>query len=675
MPKPLADRLIVAVKIPGLIDYQFLGSTKALAAFEKAIRRSLDEAQGQFRTLVTMRKEDATFQNLVGPFFRMDESLELLWMFLLQYNDAVGTAHTRGLIAKLQPAIVRFSNETLLDEKFYLLLSTVRTHRGMSHDQKRSLDLLLRDRRLAGVELPTAKKRRLRAINARLSALERTFSNHELKSQNRFFHHFPDDRDIRAFPPMEKEMAKKEARRRNLPGFVCTLSAPSLRAVMKYCSNRSIRKRFAKESFLIASKGRDDNRPVILEILRLREEKARLLGFRDFADEALQNRMVRDLRKIQSTVRRVQRAAAQRAKRELEILRQHSGLRRLELWDVSYVANMYVLERFKVNDEALRPYFPLEQTVEGMFAIARRLFGVQFQRMPGASYAPDVRTFRVTRNGATIAFFILDLFARPAKRPGACCNCLRSSKVLGKNRILPIVLTMSNAGKSERETLLTHGDVQTMFHEFGHALHVMLNENTYANLSSFHTEWDFVELPSQLLENWCWERDALALFAKHKDTGAILPARMLRNLERKRLFLRGYEWLMQCEYALLDLALHTKSIPRTLSALDRFCLEHAKKHLGMLPIPSFWKKHCSFSHLFSGGYAAGYYSYLWSAILEADVFAKFKKHGILKKSMGEEFRRKILAQGTRSPGEELFEAFVGREPDVGAFLKKEGLLQ
>ncbi len=674
---PIANRvsLLRQIRSPDLPDYRLLASKEALKLTPKLLEELLEIARAEHARLRALRPVTASFDTVVVPLLRLDRDLMVFWSFLSNLNGADTRDDVRSVIERYQPAMTRLGNEITLDSRLYALLMAVKKDRSLTAQQKRSLQLITESMEREGVHLNPADKKRLKKINTELSVLAEKFMRNCVDARKSFFHRIEKEKLLGEMPDEEKQAALAEAKKRKLSGYVFTLSPPSYIAIVRYCTDRATRKLFYREEVSVATRGAHDNRPIILRILRLRREKAQILGQRDFAAYALRSRMAKSVREIRSLLIPYWRRCRAKARKDLQQLKNYSGLASVHPWDIAFYKEKMKRETLKLSDAELQPYFPLESVQAGLFLMAKKLYDIDMKRLPRESYADQARSFEVRRAGKRIGYYVLDLFARPTKRVGAWAECLREPALAGAESSLPIVVNVCSFGGGGKKgpVLLKHLEVETLFHEFGHALHVLLSEGRYENLNGFHTEWDFVELPSQLMENWCTEGEALSLFARHHKTGERIPDRLLARMKKSRNFFGGLADTGQCEYSLLDLLLHTSPPPKTPAALDAMCRRH-NATTGVLPVPAFARKHASFAHIFAGGYAAGYYSYLWSEILEADVFATMKREGMLKRSTGERFRKAVLAAGASRPGKELFTAYVGREPDVRSLLRRKDLL-
>lgn len=658
----------------GLLDYKFLSRKSSVARYSSTLAELLHRAERTFHGILELKNGKVNFANVVGYFFTHDHDLSTLYAFLTSLDNTNNTPATRKIIERFEPKMVDYYHKTALNKDYYALLKRV-SRQKLTADQKRSVFLLLRNMRIAGIALPDGKRKILKKINKDLSRLSQKFRNNIIDDKKRFFHEFVDKTSLEEVPQSELDLAAAEAKaRKSKASYVFTLSPPSLRAILKYCSDRSVRELFYRKSLMVACGGAYDNRPLVRKILRLRREKSKLLGFKNYADYILQERMAKSTRQIRSLLDKIYGKSMVKARKEIRELTEFSKLKKMEEWDIPYYSEKLKQKKFQVNEKELKEYFPLNGVIEGLFQIVTRLFDVEMKPNKVESYHPDLKVFEVRRRNELLAYYLADFTARPTKKNGAWCDLLRPPVYSDDGYDVPTVINVMNFSSSngKQPALLSHRDVETLFHEFGHALHVIFSSKTYANLNGFSTEWDFVEFPSQLLENWCWEMDSLRLFAKHYRTGKVLPSEMIKKLRGTKTFMGGYSTLRQLEFALLDLDLHTGKVPSSVAALDRMCRKIVDR-CSVLPKFAGYSMYTGFDHVFAGGYAAGYYSYVWAEILEADVFLKMKKMGILKPGTGLNYCRKVLMPGAKKEGMALFRDFMGRNPDVGAFIRKHDL--
>ncbi len=629
----IKQRIINELNTGGVPNYTLLAGEEALQAAETILVDLLQEAKDRFNAIIEQNIETATFTSVVEPYLQQDRKLGIFFGFIASINNTNATRTTRDIIQRFQPDLVRYSNHVSLNVDLYSLLKAVEKKGGLNELQQRSLELLIRDMEIAGVHLKGEQRARLEEINVELGDLNERFSNNVLDCRKEFFQHFESDETLQEVPEEDMEAAVEEAEKRNLDGWVFTLSPPSYGAILQYCSDAEMRKLFWRRNMRVGAAGEFENREIILKTLTLRHEKAHLLGFSNYADYVLQTRMAESTEQVTSVLNEFAASAKHQAEIDLKELQEFAADKeKLEYWDIAYYSEKLREKKFEIDERALKKYFPLKQVLPGMLELAKELFGIELKEVNTPLYDESVMAFEAHVDGKHTAYFLLDLYARSEKRGGAWCDKLRDNYTVqhSNETQLPIVINVSNFAKPSktRPVLLTHENLITLFHEFGHALHLLLGNRQYHNLSGFNTEWDFVELPSQLFENWVWHRESLARFAKHFETGEVISEKMLNSLKESRVFQKGLFMLRQNEFGFLDFLLHSEAPPKTVEALDAKCLEIANR-FSIMPKPDDYSMYTSFGHIFGGGYAAGYYSYLWAEILEADVFSQFLQEGIL----------------------------------------------
>lgn len=661
---PIQKKIIQALEKADCIDTKFLASEKVLDEAIMILQFLKSEALMAFEYLLKKKGKDTLY-----TFMKKDQALRTFYIFLHNLNNTDGNENSRKIIESFQVEHVEYESKISLHKGFYEILKKLLTSR-LSKEEKRSLELMVENMEHSGVHLPEEKKKELESIQKRLSELSEKVSQNIVDSRKVFFHHFTDDKSLQSIPKEDLDTAKKEASKRKLSGWVFTLSPPSYQAIIKYCTDRDMRKKFLFAASQVASSGEYDNRPLVLEILKKRKQQSTLLGHNSFAEYVLQQRMAGSVEIVENTLNQVATKSRKKAEIDIQTLKEYFQLSNIEQWDTAFYSEQYKKELFALDDKELKPYFSLHTVKEGVFSIAQKLFDIKIIPLKKAGYHASVEHFEVWHGKEKTGYLVFDLFARESKRPGAWCNDIRERI----QNTLPVVFVVCNfpSGNGKTPPLLTHYDVLTLFHECGHALHVLLGKNTLPNVSGFHTEWDFVELPSQILENWAWEQDSLSLFAKHYISGEKFPKTLLKKLQELRTFMSGYQTLRQNEFSILDLSLHTEEPPQSVEELDKKCFQISQKN-SLLPKYPENKNYASFSHIFDGGYAAGYYSYLWAEILEADIFKRFKEEGLLKKSLGKSFAKTILSKGALLPAKDLFHSFMRREPQIDAYLEKIGL--
>ncbi len=667
----------------GMIDFSQFTSPAALQESHILLKEYLSTAKERFKKLLKTPVPQASYESVVLPHLTSDSELGILFSFIDTLNSVNASDETRAIIEKFEPQMVAFGNEVSLSAPLYALLGAAlkKTKRA---DEKRSIQLLMRDMKHAGVTLDDKKRKRVAAINKELSALGQKFENNVIDSRKLFSYVIENEAVLGYMPKADVNEAREMAQAKGKNGaFLFTLLPPQYAALMKYCTDRSIRQKFYEENNKIATSGKFDNRKLILKILSLRNEKAKLLGFKNFAQYALEIRMAPSEKKVLSVMDSVYKKALPAAKKEVALLDRFAheecevALARKEKfseWDVPFYSDRYRRSYLKFDDAKLREYFELNVVIAGLFDVCKKLYGITFKEIQTGVYADGVRVYEVYRANKLVSYYVADFYARPSKRGGAWCNMLREGFVHNEKAALPIMINVMNFAKPSKEfpSLLMHRDVETLFHEFGHAVHAILSSNQLPNLNGFHVEWDFVEFPSQIFENWTWEKSVLNDFAKHYKTGAVLPQSDINAMWKLKTWLGGYHVVRQNEFGSLDMALHSVATPKSVAALDALCYKIVSKRT-VLPKPKGYAMYASFGHIFAGGYSAGYYSYLWAEILEADCYEFLKKKGIVSASTGALFAQHILEPGTREPGIKLFTSLLKRNARVEPLLKKYGI--
>ena len=544
----------------------------------------------------------------------------------------------------------------------------------------------LRDFRLSGVALEEPARSRFREIGVELSKLTTEFSNAVLDASEAWHKHITDERDLAGIPASGRAVLREYAREEKLDGFLVTLKQPSVQAVLTYAENRDLREAVyyayqTRASDQGPDKGKFDNSARIEKIIALRHEAAQLLGYANAAEESLATKMATSPDSVLSFLRDLAARAKPVAREELDELRRFATgelkIDNLEPWDVAFAAERLRQQRYAIDEEQIKPYFPASAAIDGLFMVVERLYGVRFApRDDVDTWHKDVKYYDLKNADGTIfAGAYLDLYARSGKRGGAWMDVCASRFRDGDHLQLPIAFLTCNfpPPTDGAPALLTHDDVLTLFHEFGHGLHHMLTEVDIPSVGGIDgVEWDAVELPSQFMENFAWDREALRSFARHYETGEPLPDDLYQRMLDARHFHAGLFLVRQLEFALFDFRLHLEYDP-SLGARPLDVLEEVRREVAVLHPPAWQRFPHAFTHIFAGGYSAGYYSYLWAEVLSADAFEAFEEAGVLDRATGERFRREVLAVGATRPALESFEAFRGREPRPDALLKSYGL--
>jgi oligopeptidase A len=629
-----------------------------------------------------------TFANTLLPQETLEQRLEQVWSPVSHLHAVKDSEALRAVYADAEQAISDYASELGQNRELYAAVKAVADHVEFATLPRAARTLVehsLRDFRLSGVALEEPARTRFRDISNELTRLATQFEEAVLDATQAWTEAV-DAAVLAGLPDAEREQMRQAAELAGRDDYLVTLKQPSVQAVLTYADNRGLRERVYAAYQTRASEqgphaGRFDNSARIEQIVALRHEAACLLGFANTAEESLATKMAATPAQVLDFLHDLVRRAKPVATRELDQLRAFArtelGIADLQPWDVAYAAEKLRLAKFSLSEEELKPYFALPAVLDGLFAIVARVFGVSLRERDDVEvWHPDVRYYDVLdADGRVRAGCFVDLYTRSGKRGGAWMDVCRSRFCRAGEIQPPIAYVTCNFAPptAARPTLLTHDDVTTLFHEFGHGLHHLLTEVDYPSVSGISgVEWDAVELPSQFMENFCWRRDALSLFARHWQTGAPLPEDLFARMLAARHFHAGLFLVRQLEFALFDFRLHLQFDPaRGARALE--LLADVRREVAVLFPPAWQRMPHSFTHVFAGGYAAGYYSYLWAELLSADAFARFEEAGIFDRAVGAAFRRSILSVGGSRPALESFVEFRGRDPQPDALLRSHGL--
>jgi oligopeptidase A len=651
---------------------------------EPAIQTLIARAEEEFQAILGV-EGPRTQANTLVALDRLGETLSYAYTLVAHLESVVSTPELRAAYNAIIPPITAFSTRVQISAELYQALqefAATQEALQLSPDWARFLKLRLDDFRRQGADLPADPKARLEALNTRLSEITTRFEQH-LTDSTADWELYLDESQVAGLPPSALEAAQASARSKGREGYRFTLQQPTFLALQTHLDDGEIRKQTYLAYYTRATEPGRDNRPLIDEILALRREKADLLSYANFADYVLENRMAskaetalrfeQDLREAYEPYFHKEVGALQAFRRELE----GPQAPPLQPWDVAYYAEKRRKALYDFDEEELRPYFALPQVLAGLFEICRRVFGIQVREIEGVqTWHPEVKTYEIYRNKERICRFFTDWHPRENKRGGAWMNSLIRGVRNGQTTEPHLGLMCGNLTPpvGNQPSLLTHREVETVFHEFGHLLHLALSSVEARSLAGTQVARDFVELPSQIMENWCWEREALDLFARHYQTGAPIPEELFGKLTRARNYWAASLGMRQLSFGMLDLSLHVRYLPS-----DGDVVSYARAIMQPFvpaPLPEDYAFVAGFAHLFGHpvGYAAGYYSYKWSEVLDADAFSRFKTEGIFDPRTGQDFISHILSKGNAVDPAELFRRFLGRDPDPRALLARSGLL-
>lgn len=651
--------------------------------FKPAIEQAIAEARAEIDAIVD-NNEPPTFENTIAALDFSGQHLDRVASIFFNLNSAETNNEIQKIAQEVSPLLSGFGNDIALNEKLFERVKSVfeqRDQLNLTPEERTLLDKRYKSFSRNGANLPEDKKVILRKIDAELAKLKLQFGENVLAETNKYEMHLTDEADLDGLPEGEKEAAAQLAGSRDKDGWLITLDYPSYIPFMKYASDRKLRKElylaFGSKGF---HKDELDNRENILNITRLRYERAALLGYPSHAHYVLEERMAETPEKVSDFLNELLEKAKPAAKREFlqleNFAKELDGIDRLEKWDSAYYSEKLKQKLFDLDDEKLKPYFKLENVIAGVFKVAEKLFDLQFEEVFDIEkYHPDVKTYRIyDADKNLVSFFYADFHPRPGKRGGAWMTSFKPQYIQNGINSRPHISNVCNFTKptATKPSLLTFNEVTTLFHEFGHGLHGMLANTVYPGLSGTSVYWDFVELPSQILENWCYEKEALELFAVHYETGEPIPMEYVKKIKESATFQEGLATLRQISFGLLDMSWH--SIDPT--QIKDVKLQELRAFQGTDLFPDV-PESCmstSFSHIFQGGYSSGYYSYKWAEVLDADAFAYFKEKGIFSKEVATKFKDHILSKGGTEKPMYLYKRFRGSEPKIEALLERAGLL-
>jgi len=653
-----------------------------------AVDQLLAESRRQVEQLL-QQNSCYTWDNLVEPLDTMDDRINRAWSPVGHMNAVVNSDVLRETYNECLPLLSEYGTEMGQHEGLYRAFRQIADgdeYTRLDTAQKKVIDNALRDFRLSGIELDQDARNRYKEILQKLSQLASQYSDNVLDATNAWHKQIIDETLLAGLPESARSLARQTAEQRGLEGWVFTLEFPSYYPVITYADNRSLREELYSAYVTRASDqgpqaGQWDNAAIMDEILALRHEAALLLGFNNYAERSLATKMAESTEQVTGFLNDLAKRSKPAATRELQEVRdfareqEHSG--DLQAWDIPYYSEKLRHKKYAISQEELKPYFPEPRVVEGLFLIVERLYGLKIELIESIdTWHEDVHFYRIRdAAGEVRGEFYLDLYARQHKRGGAWmdeCICRRGTAT---GLQIPVAYLTCNFSPpiGDQPALFTHDEVITLFHEFGHGLHHMLTQINYSGVSGISgVAWDAVELPSQFMENWCWEREALDLFSGHHESGEKIPEVLYQRMQQAKNYQSAMQMMRQLEFAIFDFRLHRDYDPGK-GARIHSILERVRKEIAVVQAPAFNRFENSFTHIFGGGYAAGYYSYKWAEVLSADAFSAFEESGIFNRETGEKFLCSILEQGGSREPMELFVEFRGREPTIDALLRHSGL--
>ncbi|MFT5738204.1 MAG: oligopeptidase A [Maribacter sp.] len=652
--------------------------------FKPAFLQAIEDAREEIDA-ITVNTAAPSFENTIETIEFSGQQLDRISSIFFNLNSAETNEEIQKIAQEVSPLLSEFGNDITLNEELFKRIKSVYEQKDTLHlsvEQNTLLEKRYKSFSRNGANLSEDKKKRLRKIDTEASKSQLKFGENILAETNKYEKHITNENDLDGLPEGAKEAATQLAKSKGKEtGWLLTLDYPSYIPFMKYAKNRELRKQLSMAFGSKSFKGDElDNQENVLKIAKLRHERANLLGYKTHAHFVLEERMAETPEKVHSFLNELLEKAKPAAEREFKQLEKFAkgldGIDSLQKWDSSYYSEKLKQKLFSLDDEQLKPFFKLENVIDGVFEVAEKLFGLQFEEVSDIDkYHEEVKTYRVyDLEKNFISIFYADFHPRAGKRGGAWMTSFKSQWKKDGENVRPQISNVCNFTPSTdtKPSLLTFNEVTTLFHEFGHGLHGMLANTTYPSLSGTSVYWDFVELPSQVMENWCYEQEALELFAKHYETGEVIPMELVRKIKESATFQEGMQTLRQLSFGLLDMSWHGTD-PTTITDVKAY---ETKAFAGTNLYPDTPETCMStaFAHIFQGGYSSGYYSYKWAEVLDADAFAYFKEKGIFNKEVASKFKEHVLSKGGTENPMVLYKRFRGAEPKVEALLERAGLL-
>ena len=679
-----------------LLDFSTLPDFSEIRAEQvtPAITHLLEENRAVVKQLCSDQSA-VSWENFVEPLENATEKLGRAWSIVGHLNGVADTPELRAAYNENQPAITEFWTELGQNLVLFDKYKALRAQAGFDAlpiARKTIIEHAIRDFRLSGAELPEDKQRRYAEIQEKHAMLTTRFSENVLDATNDYQLMIEDIEQLKGLPQDVIQAAQAAAEKDGLTGYKFTLHFPSYFPLLQYADNRNVRSTIyranATKASELGTKPEWDNTAIINEILQLRKDEAQLLGFDNFAEVSLVSKMAESPLQVTSFLEDLAKKARPFAEKDLQELRhfaaQELGIEKLEAWDVAYASEKLREQRYAFSEQEVKQYFPEHQVVNGLFSVIQTLFAVDIKLDHAKTWHPDVKFYRIEKEGQLVGQFYLDLYARNGKRGGAWMDDARGRRLTPHGLQTPVAYLVCNFTEPAivdgvaKSAYFTHDEVITLFHEFGHGLHHMLTKVDDLSVSGISgVEWDAVELPSQFMENFCWEWDVLQQMTAHAETGETLPRALFDKMIAAKNFQSGLQTLRQVEFALFDMRLHGEFDPRGKQTVQEV-LDTVRTQVSVFTAPKFNRLQHSFSHIFAGGYAAGYYSYKWAEVLSADAYAAFEEQGkkegsTLSRAAGQQFQHEVLEVGGSRPALDSFKAFRGREPSIDALLRHSGM--
>jgi len=664
----IKQQIISELETEKFPNFKFLFSDEVLDISTKILDELLEEEKLDFENRLKLDNKKINFE-----IFHKESNLSTFWSYLNHLNNVASGDKIRKIIEDFEPKLTEFWNEISYSKRNFEMLEYCLKNCELDEEQNKIISEEIKSYKIRWIALEKEKQEQLKKINLELSELSTKFSNNVLDDEKKFEYFLETDEFLKEFPESDLENAKKLAEKKWKKWYAFDSSASSYLAIMKYCSNSDIRKYFAESHSSFASKGKFDIRKIILKLIELKNKKAKILWYKNYAELSLEYKMAESPEEVLELIEDLSRKAKPKALEEIEEIKQYFWLKELKSWDMAYYSRILKEKKYKLDDKKLKKYFEFENTKKALFDTVKKLYNIEMKPcrdvLAKHLYNQDIEVYEVYKDWKFISYFMWDYFYNENKRSWAWADELRD-RFEDKKSI--VINTMSFVKNNNLKTLLTLWEVTTMFHEFGHAIHSMLSKSKYSDLSGFWVEWDFVELPSQIMEKWASDDLTINNVAKHFETGEKLPKELLDSLEKLKYFWNWNFVLGQNTYWIIDMMFYSGIEFKNTEDLDEKFLKKVNE-FSVFTKEKEYKMYTSFSHIFAWWYSAGYYSYMWADILVDEIWVEFKKHWVYDKQIATKFEQKILWAGSIKKAKEMFEDFMWRSVSIEAFLEEKWL--
>ncbi len=655
----LKQKVIASLRKPGFPEFDFLFSDEVISIAPELLNDFLKKEKQEFKDTLKITDDKISFET-----FEELSLLDIFWGYL-EHSKSVNSNDTiRKIIEDFEPKLMDFSNEVSYSKRYFEMYEYCLENCELDTEQTKIISDTIRNYKIRWINLEKDRQEELKQINKDLSELSTKFSNNSLDSENEFEYYIDSDEYLKELPEDVLSGAKKRAQKK--PWYLFSSDPSEYIAIMKYCDDSNIRKDFYLARWSYASNGKYDNRWVVLDILKLKDKKAKLLWYKNYGELSLEFKMADSPEQILELSNQVAERARKKAEDEVNMLKKYFDLEKLEDWDTGYYMRKYKQDNFNLDDKVLKPYFEYNNVLCWLHNIVEKLYGIEMKKTDIKSYHKDVVVYEVYKDETLISYYFLDAFFRPEKRSGAWANNIRTTFKWS----IPVVLNVCNFTPPDDSwiSLLTKSDVETIFHEFGHGLHEISSKSTYSELSGFGVEWDFVEVPSQFMEHWSEKKESLDIFARHYKTWETIPEDLLKNMEISSKIWNWLWVLWQCSYAIMDMQLHHETVPGSVEELDKKTLDIINTYSLNPKLPEY-KMYASFGHIFAGWYSAGYYSYMWAEMHELDIWREFQKNWIFDSKTASNYFDNLLSAGSQLKAAEIFKNTMWREVDLEGFFE------